>query len=153
MSADNQVVWVTARGSDALLGFSATKLRTDPRHALVAKVLVGEVPLGEALVDHGTKIVIADSNLKKLAGVPSNVAVVSTADALNGKRCAAGIRANRLGATGVRRHTRRLDRAGDRARRASACSHQCWRLAMTMPAGPARCHRRCRSIGLMRHPR
>ncbi len=85
MSADNQVVWVTARGSDALLGFSATKLRTDPRHALIARVMVGEVPLGEVLVDHGTKIVIADSNLNKLAGVPSNVAVVSTADALNGK--------------------------------------------------------------------
>ncbi len=85
MSADNQVVWVTARGSDALLGFSAAKLRTDPRHALIAKVLVGEVPLGEALVDHGTRIVIADSNLHNLAGVPSDVAVVSTADALAGK--------------------------------------------------------------------
>jgi DNA-binding beta-propeller fold protein YncE len=85
MSPDNQVVWVTARGSDALLGFNAVKLRTDPRHALVARVMVGEVPLGEALIDHGAKIVIADSNLNKLTGVPSNVAVVSTADALSGK--------------------------------------------------------------------
>jgi serine/threonine protein kinase len=85
MSPDNQVVWVTARGSDALLGFDAAKLRSDPRHALIAKVMVGEVPLGEALVDHGTKIVIADSNLNRLAGVPSNVAVVNTADALAGK--------------------------------------------------------------------
>jgi serine/threonine protein kinase len=85
MSRDNQVVWVTVRGSDALLGFSAAKLRSDPRHALIAKVMVGEVPLGEALVDHGTRIVIADSNLNRLAGVPSNVAVVSTADALDGK--------------------------------------------------------------------
>jgi len=85
MSPDNKVVWVTARGSDALLGFNATKLRTDPSHALIAKVMVGEVPLGEALVDNGAKIVIADSNLNKLTGVPSNVAVVSTADALSGK--------------------------------------------------------------------
>jgi serine/threonine protein kinase/DNA-binding beta-propeller fold protein YncE len=85
MSPDHQVVWVTARGSDALLGFSATRLRTDPRHALIAKVMVGEVPLGEAFVDHGARIVVADSNLSALAGVPSNVAVVNTADALSGK--------------------------------------------------------------------
>jgi DNA-binding beta-propeller fold protein YncE len=85
MSADHQVVWVTARGSDALLGFKAAKLRTDPEHALIAKVMVGEVPLGEAIVDHGARIVIADSNVNGLAGVPANVAVVSTADALSGK--------------------------------------------------------------------
>jgi hypothetical protein len=85
MSPDDQVVWVTARGSDALLGFSATKLRKDPKHALIAKVMVGEVPLGEAFVAHDTRIVIADSNLNALAGVSSNVAVVSTAAALSGK--------------------------------------------------------------------
>ena len=85
MSADKQVVWVTARGSDALLGFSASKLRTDPRHALIAKVKVGEVPLGEALVDNGTRIVVADSDLHNLPGAASNVAVVDTAAALQGK--------------------------------------------------------------------
>jgi hypothetical protein len=47
--------------------------------------MVGEVPLGEAFVDHGARIVVADSNLSALAGVPSNVAVVNTADALSGK--------------------------------------------------------------------
>jgi DNA-binding beta-propeller fold protein YncE len=35
-SADGNVLWVTARGSDAVLGFSATRLRADPRHALQA---------------------------------------------------------------------------------------------------------------------
>ena len=85
ISANHQVIWVTARMSDALLAFSAAKLRTDPKHALIAKVMVGEVPLGEAFVDHGTRIVVADSNLNGLAGVPSNLAVVSTADALSGK--------------------------------------------------------------------
>jgi serine/threonine protein kinase/DNA-binding beta-propeller fold protein YncE len=85
ISADHQVIWVTARGSDALLGFSAAKLRTDPKHALIARVMVGEVPLGETLIDHGARIVVADSNLNGLAGVPYNVAVVNTADALSGK--------------------------------------------------------------------
>jgi DNA-binding beta-propeller fold protein YncE len=85
MSADKQVVWVTARGSDDLLGFSVTRLRTDPGHALIAKVQVGEVPLGEALIDDGTRIVVADSDLHNLPGAASSVAVVDTAAALQGK--------------------------------------------------------------------
>jgi DNA-binding beta-propeller fold protein YncE len=85
LSGNGQVVWVTARQSDALLGFSAARLRTDPSHALVARVMIGETPLGETLVDHGTRILVADSNLNQLAGVPSNLAVVSTAKALSGK--------------------------------------------------------------------
>jgi serine/threonine protein kinase/DNA-binding beta-propeller fold protein YncE len=85
ISPDHQVIWVTARESDALLGFSAAKLRTDPGHALIAKVMVGEFPLGEAFIDHGSRIVIADSNANGVKGVPYNIAVVSTADALSGK--------------------------------------------------------------------
>ena len=41
MEADGQTVWVTARGSNYLLGFSAEGLRTSPRHALIAKGKVG----------------------------------------------------------------------------------------------------------------
>jgi DNA-binding beta-propeller fold protein YncE len=85
VSGDGKVVWVTARQSDALLGFSVLELRTDPEHALIARVMVGETPLGETLVDHGARILVADSNLNHLAGVSSNVAVVSTAAALSGK--------------------------------------------------------------------
>jgi DNA-binding beta-propeller fold protein YncE len=85
LSPDHQVIWVTARESDALLGFSATKLRTAPGHALIAKVMVGEFPLGEALIDHGTRIIIADSNANGVKGAPYNIAVVSTANALSGK--------------------------------------------------------------------
>jgi DNA-binding beta-propeller fold protein YncE len=85
VSGNGKVVWVTARQSDALLGFSAPELRTDPEHALIARVMVGETPLGETLIDHGARILVADSNLDHLAGVSSNLAVVSTAKALSGK--------------------------------------------------------------------
>ena len=61
-SADGKVVWVTARGSDAVLGFSATALRTDPGHALLARVQVGEAPVGLALAGHGQRLIVADSN-------------------------------------------------------------------------------------------
>jgi DNA-binding beta-propeller fold protein YncE len=88
--SEKGVVWVTAQKSDALLAFNAVKLRTDPAHALVARVKVGEMPLGETLIDHGTRILVADSSLNQPADVPSNLAVVSTAKALSGKAALVG---------------------------------------------------------------
>jgi DNA-binding beta-propeller fold protein YncE len=90
-SADGRTVWVTARASDALLGFSAALLRSDPAHALIARVWVGEAPVGLALVDHGGRIVVADSNRFLAPGVTSNLAVVNVGAALAGKPALAGL--------------------------------------------------------------
>ena len=79
------MVWVTARESDRLLGFSAARLRTDPAHSLIASVEVGEAPVGLALVDHGSRIVVADSNRFGAAGAASSLAVVDVAAALAGR--------------------------------------------------------------------
>jgi DNA-binding beta-propeller fold protein YncE len=84
-SADGSVVWVTARGSDRLLGFSAARLRSDPAHALVASVAVGEAPVGLALVDGGTRMVVADSDRFAAPGAASSLAVVSVPAALAGR--------------------------------------------------------------------
>ena len=54
VSADGQQLWVTAGGSNALLGFSAPKLLSDPGHALLARVPVGPLPLGLMIINHGT---------------------------------------------------------------------------------------------------
>jgi DNA-binding beta-propeller fold protein YncE len=89
-SADGRVVWVTARESDMLLGFSAARLLTDPSHALVAEVRVGEAPVGLALVGGGQRIVVADSNRFGLKGAAANLAVVNVAAALAGKPALAG---------------------------------------------------------------
>jgi DNA-binding beta-propeller fold protein YncE len=84
-SAGGSVVWVAARGSDALLAFSAASLQTDPSHALLADVPVGKAPVGLALARAGTLIVAADSN-RFAPGFPvSNLAVVSVAAALAGR--------------------------------------------------------------------
>jgi DNA-binding beta-propeller fold protein YncE len=80
-----KIVWVTARESDTLLAFSTARLRTDPLHALIARVMVGETPLGETLADGGSRIIVADANLHHLAGVSSNLAVISTGSALSGR--------------------------------------------------------------------
>jgi DNA-binding beta-propeller fold protein YncE len=83
-SPDGDVVWVTARGSDRLLGFSAARLRSDPAHSLIASVEVGAAPVGLALADHGQRIVVADSN-QSGAGAASSLAVVGVAAALAGQ--------------------------------------------------------------------
>ena len=81
-SANGGTVWVTARGSDMVLGFSASRLRGDPAHALIARAAVGEAPVGLALVDGGQRVVVADSNRFSRPGVKSSLAVVSVAAAL-----------------------------------------------------------------------
>jgi serine/threonine protein kinase len=85
VSTSGTDVWVTARESDALLGFSAAKLRTDPKHALIARVDVGAGPIGLTFVDQGKRIVVANSNLKNLPGAVSSLSVVSTSAALAGQ--------------------------------------------------------------------
>jgi DNA-binding beta-propeller fold protein YncE len=84
-SANGHVVWVTARGSDVVLAFSAPALRADPSHALLADVRVGESPVGLALVRRGTVVVAADSSRFAAAGTHGSLAVVDVADALAGR--------------------------------------------------------------------
>jgi DNA-binding beta-propeller fold protein YncE len=81
-SADGRTVWVTARGSDQLLAFSAAKLHTDPTHSQLAAVRVGEAPIGLALVNRGREIVVADSNRFGTPGARPDLTVVRTAAAL-----------------------------------------------------------------------
>jgi DNA-binding beta-propeller fold protein YncE len=63
-------------------GFSASRLRGDPAHALIARAAVGEAPVGLALVDGGQRVVVADSNRFSQPGARSTLAVVNVAAAL-----------------------------------------------------------------------
>jgi len=90
-SAGGAVVWVTARGSNTLLGFSTALLRKHPGRSLIARVGVGQAPVGLALVDHGRQIVVADSNRFDTPGASASLAVVRVADALAGRPALAGL--------------------------------------------------------------
>ena len=81
-AADGTHVWVTAAGGNALLAYSAAKLISDPGHALVARVALGQAPLGMAMVNNGKRMVIADSNRDGVRGAVSNLAVVDVSKAL-----------------------------------------------------------------------
>jgi DNA-binding beta-propeller fold protein YncE len=56
-------VWVTARASNALLAFSAERLLSDPGRALIAKVRVGQAPIGLAMLPGGRRILVANSGV------------------------------------------------------------------------------------------
>jgi DNA-binding beta-propeller fold protein YncE len=84
-SADGSDVWVTAGGGNTLEAFSASKLLSDPRHALIARIAVGQIPLGLVLVKNGTRMVVADSNRDNVGSSTGNLAVINVADALAGR--------------------------------------------------------------------
>lgn len=83
-SSSGDVVWVTARESDELLAFSAAELRSDPTSARLAAVRVGEAPVGLALVDNDSEVVVADSDRFNAPGQSSGLTVVSATAALAG---------------------------------------------------------------------
>jgi DNA-binding beta-propeller fold protein YncE len=82
VSSDGNQVWVTARESDDLLAFSAAELRARASDPELAAVRVGEAPVGLALVDGGSRVVVADSNRFGANGATSALTIVSTAAAL-----------------------------------------------------------------------
>ena len=81
-SPDGRFVWVTSRESNMLLGFSASALVTNPSHSLVAQVNTGAAPIGLALANGGSRILVANSNVHSQQ-VPGGVAVISTSAALS----------------------------------------------------------------------
>ncbi|MDQ6726891.1 MAG: YncE family protein [Actinomycetota bacterium] len=90
-STDGKTLWVTARASNALLGFSSTELRTDPRHALVARVPVGQAPVGVALVRHDTRLIVANPNRFSDPGSSGNLSVIDAGAALGGRPSVLGV--------------------------------------------------------------
>jgi DNA-binding beta-propeller fold protein YncE len=89
-AADGTEVWVTARGSDDLLCFSAARLADDPARALVAVARVGAEPVGLAAVRGGTLLVVADSNRFAASGERAALSVVSVSAALAGRPAIVG---------------------------------------------------------------
>jgi DNA-binding beta-propeller fold protein YncE len=90
LSPDGSIAWVTARGSDALLGFSTSALRSNPSHALRAYVRVGSEPVGLAFINGGQLIVVTDSN-RFATGATADLEVVDVDDALHGKPAIVGV--------------------------------------------------------------
>jgi serine/threonine-protein kinase len=89
-SPDGKYVWVTSGGGNTLEAFSAAKLLSDSGHALVAKVRVGQIPLGLVLVSNGTRMVVADSNRDSVGTSSADLMVIDVDKALAGKPALVG---------------------------------------------------------------
>jgi DNA-binding beta-propeller fold protein YncE len=70
-------VYVTARGSDAVLAFDAKELVDRPSSSLTGEVQVGEAPVGLALVAHDRTMIVADSDRFSAPGTGASLAVVT----------------------------------------------------------------------------
>ncbi len=91
VSEGGRIVWVTARESDQLLAFSASRLITDPAHALLASVRVGAAPVGVAAIDRGREIVVADSNRFDQPNASAGLTIVNASNALSGRPAITGV--------------------------------------------------------------
>ena len=60
------------------------------RNPLAAKVRVGQIPLGLALVSNGTRMVVADSNRDSVGTSTADLMVVNVDNALAGKPALVG---------------------------------------------------------------
>jgi DNA-binding beta-propeller fold protein YncE len=89
-------IWVTTQMSNYLLGFSAAQLLAQPDRALIAKIEVGQNPVGVAVVNNGSRIVVADANDLKAGS--ANLAVIDVARALARKPALLGYIRSRKGA-------------------------------------------------------
>jgi DNA-binding beta-propeller fold protein YncE len=78
--------WVTATGSDALLGYDLPTLASGQAGALEASVSVGPAPLGLALADGGALAVVGDTDIQPgfLGGPAPALSVIDTGAALDG---------------------------------------------------------------------
>jgi DNA-binding beta-propeller fold protein YncE len=129
VSPNGQVVWVTARSSNALLGFStAGLLGHDPGHALEADVTVGQNPEPVVLLNHGQDILVGDSSRLVGSGAESSLTLVSASAALAGQPALLGTIAS-----GLFPRWAAVDPDGDTAVIADSVSQQLE--VVTIPAG------------------
>jgi DNA-binding beta-propeller fold protein YncE len=62
LSPDGNTAYVSARNDNSLLAFDAHKLVNDTAHALLGKAEVGVAPVGVAVIDDASRIVVTNSN-------------------------------------------------------------------------------------------
>ena len=88
VTGDGKTVWVTTRQSNYVLGYSAAKLASaTPKKALIAKVQVGQWPIGMILVNLkvGPRLVISDNDATAPPQNAHNLAVVDPSKAMAGE--------------------------------------------------------------------
>jgi DNA-binding beta-propeller fold protein YncE len=85
LSSEGEVLWVSARSSNALLAFNTSLLLTHPNNALLATVQTGTQPVGLVFVRNESRIITADSDRSVNAtGATAGLSVIDVGAALRG---------------------------------------------------------------------
>ena len=91
VSGDGRTVWVSVGGGNAVIAFAAARLLSDPAHALIARVAVGQQPLGLVLVNRGANLIVADSDRDNVPGGAAGLAVINVQRALHRQPALTGL--------------------------------------------------------------
>lgn len=79
ISPDGSRIYVTARNNNAVGVFDTGKLLSDPTHARLGTAAVGEAPVPVAVIDHGGKVVVGNSNRFGGTNAPQTLTVLDAA--------------------------------------------------------------------------
>ena len=91
ISPEGDRLFVTARNSNAVVVFDATKLPSDSSHSRIALLPVGQSPTPMAVVDGGTKLLVGNSSRYVTPQPPGTLTVLATAKLQQGADAALGI--------------------------------------------------------------
>ena len=86
LSPDGKTVWISARGSNAVVAFDTRSLIDGTADAPLAVVPVGSAPVGLTLLRHGSLLAVANSNRFDNPAATAGISIVDTAGALAGDR-------------------------------------------------------------------
>ncbi len=83
LSGDGATAWVTARGDNSVVAFDTAAHGAAPNPVQVSSVATGPAPVGIALVNNGSRLLVADSNRFAGSTAGSTVEVIDPGDASN----------------------------------------------------------------------
>jgi len=75
-SPRGDVAYVTARTDNVLLAFDTSRLLTDSAKALIGRVPVGTSPVGVAVLNHGARLAVTNSNRFGDPGTPQSLTII-----------------------------------------------------------------------------
>lgn len=83
-SPRGDVAYVTARTDNVVLAFDTKRILTDTASALIARVPVGDTPVGIAMLNGGARLAVTSSNRFGSANAPQSLTILDARRVANG---------------------------------------------------------------------
>lgn len=90
ISPTGAIAYVPARTDNALLAFDTRKILADSGNALIARVPVGQAPVGVAVLDKGATIAVTSSNRFATGDAASSLTIIDAAKVRSGAGAVVG---------------------------------------------------------------